>query len=67
MNNKSKAQVILEYASKILKLRRYFPKDAILELMRSKGDFSVSASYITAVLRKNGYVWHKELNSWSNR
>lgn len=64
---KNKAQIILEYASKISKLHKYFPKDAILELMRSKGEFTISAGYIAAVLKKNGYVWHKELNSWSNR
>lgn len=65
MNNKSKAQIILEYASKILKVHSYFPKDAILDLLRSKGDFSISSGYIAAVLRKNGFVWHRELNSWS--
>ena len=65
MNKKSKAQVILEYASKISKVHKYFPKDAILDLLRSKGDFSISSGYIAAVLRKNGYTWHRELNSWS--
>lgn len=65
MNKKSKAQTILEYASKISKVHKYFPKDAIISLMRSKGEFSISAGYIAVVLRKNGYRWHRELNSWS--
>ena len=65
MNKKSKAQVILEYASKINKVHKYFPKDAIISLMRSKGIFDISDGYITVTLKKNGYKWHRELNSWS--
>lgn len=62
---KSKAQTILEYASKIAKVHKYFPKDAIISLMRSKGMFNISDGYVQTVLRKNGYKWHRELNSWS--
>lgn len=62
---KNKAQIILEYASKISKVHKYFPKDAIISLMRSKGLFNISDGYIQVTLRKNGYTWHRELNSWS--
>ena len=58
---------ILEYASKINKLHKYFPKDAIISLMRSKGVFNVSEGYVQTEKKKNGYRWHRELNSWSNK